>query len=105
MPTARQCWLPTNQHCVLLCACPVPTLLLACARAGSEVANQLCVLPCACLPAGIEVANQGQIRFVRKGRLVTGITLTISYQLPDVLVPFANVRGLGGRAWLHANGW
>uniref|UniRef100_A0A7S0S002 Coenzyme Q-binding protein COQ10 START domain-containing protein n=1 Tax=Chlamydomonas leiostraca TaxID=1034604 RepID=A0A7S0S002_9CHLO len=39
---------------------------------------------------GVEIANRGQIRFFRKGPKVTNITLTISYELPSVLVPFAN---------------
>ena len=44
------------------------------------------------LCTGVEVANKGQIRFVRRGPRVVSVTLTISYELPDVLVPFANVR-------------
>ncbi|GAX78302.1 hypothetical protein CEUSTIGMA_g5744.t1 [Chlamydomonas eustigma] len=39
---------------------------------------------------GIEIANRGQIRFVRKGAKACGVTLTISYELPDALVPFGN---------------
>lgn len=41
---------------------------------------------------GIEVANRGQIRFQRKGAAACKITLTISYEVPDALAPFANVR-------------
>eukprot|EP00983_Pelagomonas_calceolata_P106079 1159197-Pelagomonas_calceolata.AAC.4 len=36
--------------------------------------------------AGVEIANRGQIRFVKRGPDVTGITLTISYEVPDILV-------------------
>ncbi|KAF5835992.1 hypothetical protein DUNSADRAFT_6608 [Dunaliella salina] len=39
---------------------------------------------------GLEVANRGQIRFVKRGQDVTGITLTISYEVPEILVPFAS---------------
>eukprot|EP00200_Dunaliella_tertiolecta_P005430 CAMPEP_0202337382 /NCGR_PEP_ID=MMETSP1126-20121109/85_1 /ASSEMBLY_ACC=CAM_ASM_000457 /TAXON_ID=3047 /ORGANISM="Dunaliella tertiolecta, Strain CCMP1320" /LENGTH=164 /DNA_ID=CAMNT_0048927559 /DNA_START=306 /DNA_END=800 /DNA_ORIENTATION=+ len=39
---------------------------------------------------GVEIANRGQIRFVKRGPDVTGITLTISYEVPDILVPFAS---------------
>lgn len=39
---------------------------------------------------GIEVANKGQIRFYRKGTGKCMITLTISYEIPDVLAPFGN---------------
>eukprot|EP00195_Chlamydomonas_chlamydogama_P011211 CAMPEP_0202894280 /NCGR_PEP_ID=MMETSP1392-20130828/3715_1 /ASSEMBLY_ACC=CAM_ASM_000868 /TAXON_ID=225041 /ORGANISM="Chlamydomonas chlamydogama, Strain SAG 11-48b" /LENGTH=181 /DNA_ID=CAMNT_0049578927 /DNA_START=292 /DNA_END=837 /DNA_ORIENTATION=- len=39
---------------------------------------------------GIEVANRGQIRFVRKGPKACNVTLTISYEVPNALVPFAN---------------
>ena len=43
---------------------------------------------------GVEVANKGQIRFVRRGPEACSVTLTISYEVPDVLVPFANVSPL-----------
>jgi len=36
--------------------------------------------------AGVEIANRGQIRFVKRGPNVTGITLSISYEVPDILV-------------------
>ncbi len=51
---------------------------------------------------GVEIANRGQIRFIRKGPKLINVTLTISYEVPDVLVPFANVRegGPGERAGL-----
>ncbi|KAG1668475.1 hypothetical protein FOA52_005248 [Chlamydomonas sp. UWO 241] len=39
---------------------------------------------------GVEIANRGQIRFVKKSAKLINITLTISYEVPDVLVPFAN---------------
>jgi uncharacterized membrane protein len=42
----------------------------------------------------VEIANKGQIRFIRKGPQLTSITLTISYEVPDVLAPFANVGAL-----------
>jgi hypothetical protein len=50
---------------------------------------------------GVEIANRGQIRFLRKGPAACRITLTISYEVPDVLAPFANV---GGRWGLRAAG-
>lgn len=40
---------------------------------------------------GVEIANRGQIRFARRGAGSCQITLTISYEVPDVLAPFANV--------------
>eukprot|EP00955_Chlamydomonas_euryale_P003725 39170-Chlamydomonas_euryale.AAC.10 len=51
---------------------------------------------------GVEVANRGEIRFVKKGARSVGIELTISYEVPDVLVPFANaltpvVEGIIGK--------
>jgi uncharacterized membrane protein len=39
----------------------------------------------------IEIANRGQIRFYRKSPSSCAVKLTISYELPDVLVPFGNV--------------
>lgn len=39
---------------------------------------------------GISINNKGQIRFRRKGPEACVVTLTISYEVPDVLVPFAN---------------
>jgi uncharacterized membrane protein len=39
----------------------------------------------------LEVQNRGQIRFMRKGPEKCAIKLTISYEVPNVLVPFANV--------------
>jgi len=38
----------------------------------------------------IEIANRGQIRFYRKSPSSCAVKLTISYELPDVLVPFGN---------------
>ncbi len=35
----------------------------------------------------------GQIRFVKRSPTSCFITLTISYEVPNVLAPFANVRG------------
>jgi len=40
---------------------------------------------------GVEIANKGAIRFVKRGPQLTGITLAISYEVPDILAPFANV--------------
>lgn len=37
---------------------------------------------------GVELANKGQIRFVRKGPALTNVQLTISYEVPSVLAPF-----------------
>lgn len=42
----------------------------------------------------IEIANRGQIRFYRKSPQSCSVKLTISYELPDVLVPFGNVSVL-----------
>ncbi|KAG2490658.1 hypothetical protein HYH03_011046 [Edaphochlamys debaryana] len=39
---------------------------------------------------GIEVQNRGQIKFKKLSPTSTHITLIISYEVPDVLVPFAN---------------
>lgn len=51
---------------------------------------------------GVSINNRGQIRFIRRGPTTTNITLTISYEVPDVLVPFANaltplVEGIIGK--------
>jgi uncharacterized membrane protein len=42
----------------------------------------------------VEIQNQGQIRFLRKGSDTCAVKLTISYEVPSVLAPFANVRAL-----------
>jgi hypothetical protein len=52
---------------------------------------------------GVNVNNRGQIRFVRKGAAACAVTLTISYEVPDVLAPFANVSGASPEA--AATGW
>lgn len=39
----------------------------------------------------LEVQNRGQIRFMKKGPEKCAIKLTISYEVPFVLAPFANV--------------
>jgi uncharacterized membrane protein len=39
----------------------------------------------------LEVQNRGQIRFMKKGPEKCAIKLTISYEVPNVLAPFANV--------------
>ena len=39
------------------------------------------------LGGAVEVANQGQIRFARLAPATTRVTLTITYELPDVLAP------------------
>lgn len=41
------------------------------------------------LGSGIDISNRGQIRFYRKSPSACSIKLTISYEVPDVLVPFA----------------
>lgn len=38
----------------------------------------------------LEVQNRGQIRFMKKGPEKCAIKLTISYEVPNVLAPFAN---------------
>ncbi|EFJ53042.1 hypothetical protein VOLCADRAFT_47345, partial [Volvox carteri f. nagariensis] len=40
--------------------------------------------------AGIEIQNRGQIKFVRTSPTSCNITLIISYEVPNALVPFAN---------------
>jgi uncharacterized membrane protein len=40
--------------------------------------------------SAIDIANRGQIRFYRKSDSACAVKLTISYELPDVLVPFGN---------------
>ena len=40
---------------------------------------------------GIEVANRGQIRFIKKSPALTNVTLSITYEVPTPLVPFANL--------------
>lgn len=40
---------------------------------------------------GIEVANRGQIRFIKKNPSLTNVTLSITYEVPTPLVPFANL--------------
>ena len=46
------------------------------------------------LGGGLEVANRGQIRFVRKGVEKCTVKLTISYEVPSVLAPFVSVSCL-----------
>lgn len=52
------------------------------------ILTHLIALVCVC--TGIEIANRGQIRFVKRGPQLTGITLTISYEVPDILVSHAS---------------
>lgn len=40
---------------------------------------------------GLNIQNRGQIRFVRRGPAACAVSLSISYEVPDVLAPFANV--------------
>lgn len=42
------------------------------------------------MSVGIEVANRGSIRFFRRSPKSCNVTLTISYEVPDALAPFAN---------------
>ena len=42
--------------------------------------------------SAIDIANRGQIRFYRKSPTACSVKLTISYELPDALAPFGNVR-------------
>jgi hypothetical protein len=44
---------------------------------------------------GVSINNRGQVRFVRRPGGCR-ITLSISYEVPDVLAPFANVGGGSG---------
>jgi hypothetical protein len=41
--------------------------------------------------AALELSNKGQIRFFKRPSGATVVTLTISYEVPSVLAPFANV--------------
>lgn len=41
--------------------------------------------------SAVEVPNRGQIRFYRKSPTTCSVKLTISYQVPDALAPFANL--------------
>ncbi|KAL4450056.1 hypothetical protein ABPG77_010725 [Micractinium sp. CCAP 211/92] len=43
------------------------------------------------LGSSLEVQNRGQIRFVRKGPNKCSVKLTISYEVPGVLAPFASL--------------
>ena len=40
--------------------------------------------------SGLEVANQGSIRFYPRGDDACSIKLTISYEIPGILAPFGN---------------
>lgn len=40
--------------------------------------------------SALDIANRGAIRFYRRGPAATGVKLTISYEVPDVLAPFAS---------------
>jgi uncharacterized membrane protein len=41
------------------------------------------------LGGSIDIANRGQIRFYRRSATTCTVKLTISYEVPDVLAPFA----------------
>lgn len=41
------------------------------------------------LGGSIDIANRGQIRFYRQSATTCTVKLTISYEVPDVLAPFA----------------
>lgn len=43
--------------------------------------------------AFLEVNNRGSVRFYKKSPTRTGIKLTVSYEIPEPLLVFANVRG------------
>ena len=40
--------------------------------------------------SALDIANRGAIRFYKKGAALTGVKLTISYEVPDGLAPFAS---------------
>ena len=40
--------------------------------------------------SALDIANRGAIRFYKKGAASTGVKLTISYEVPDGLAPFAS---------------
>jgi hypothetical protein len=46
---------------------------------------------------GLNIANRGQIRFVRRGPSACTVNLSISYEVPEMLAPFANVSPFSGR--------
>lgn len=54
-------------------------------------------------PAPAPAMRRGQIRFLRKGPQRCQVKLTISYEVPSAMAPFASVRGVGrsrgGRPW------
>jgi hypothetical protein len=58
---------------------------------------------------GLNISNRGQVRFVRRPGGCR-VTLSISYEVPDVLAPFGNVSYQGllvcqqGYGWV-VNGW
>lgn len=54
---------------------------------------------------GVQVANRGQIRFVKRGPSSCAVSLSISYEVPSVLVPFANVSKQQRGAGLAAAVW
>jgi uncharacterized membrane protein len=44
---------------------------------------------------GLNIDNRGQIRFVKRGAGATSVALTISYEVPSALAPFASVSIMG----------
>jgi uncharacterized membrane protein len=40
----------------------------------------------------IDVNNNGAVRFARRGKEAVGVSLTISYEVPGPLAPFASVE-------------
>ena len=40
--------------------------------------------------SALDIANRGAIRFYKKGAAATSVKLTISYEVPDGLAPFAS---------------
>jgi hypothetical protein len=42
----------------------------------------------------LDVNNNGQVRFARRGAESVGVSLTISYEVPAPLAPFASVESL-----------
>ena len=58
----------------------------------SAASVQICLLQGSTggsLGGGIDISNRGQIRFYRKTATTCTVKLTISYEVPDVLAPFA----------------
>lgn len=75
-------------HVPRLCTCPTPAFNCHPPFTTWHLAAVPC---CAMLCPGVEIANRGQIKFSKPTASSCTVTLSISYEVPNVLVPFANV--------------